>query len=63
VKYQADGTAIFPLGGFQWYEGQLKTVYPFDRSGGYKVKVAPPWDKKVERIRAARGTKHPPRCG
>jgi branched-chain amino acid transport system substrate-binding protein len=46
VKYQADGTAIFPLGGFQWYEGQLKTVYPFDRSGGYKVKVAPPWDKR-----------------
>ena len=46
VKYQADGTAIFPLGGFQWYEGQLKTVYPFERSGGYKVKVAPPWDKR-----------------
>lgn len=46
VKYGPDGTAIFPLGAFQWWEGQLKTVYPFDKSGGYKVKAAPPWDKR-----------------
>jgi branched-chain amino acid transport system substrate-binding protein len=46
VKYNPDGTAIFPLPGFQWWEGELKTVYPFERSGGWKVKVAPPWDKR-----------------
>jgi branched-chain amino acid transport system substrate-binding protein len=46
VKYQADGTAIFPVGAFQWWEGRQKTVYPFERSGGWKVKVAPPWDKR-----------------
>jgi branched-chain amino acid transport system substrate-binding protein len=46
VKYNPDGTAIFQLGAFQWWDGQLKTVYPFNMSGGYKVKVAPPWDKR-----------------
>lgn len=46
IKYNPDGTAIHPLGGFQWWNGQLKTVYPFDRTGGYKVKMAPPWDKR-----------------
>lgn len=46
VKYSPDGVAIFQLGAFQWWDGQLKTVYPFNMSGGYKVKVAPPWDKR-----------------
>lgn len=46
VKYGPDGTAIFPLAAFQWWNGQLQTVYPFEKSGGYKVKVAPPWDKR-----------------
>ena len=46
VKYNPDGTAIFPCAAFQWWEGVQKTVYPFERSAGYKVKVAPPWDKR-----------------
>ncbi len=46
VKYNPDGTAIFPLPAFQWWQGELKTVYPFERSAGWKVKVAPPWDKR-----------------
>jgi branched-chain amino acid transport system substrate-binding protein len=46
VKYQADGTAIFPCAAFQWSEGQLRTVRPLEQSKGYKVKVAPPWDKR-----------------
>jgi branched-chain amino acid transport system substrate-binding protein len=46
IKYNPDGTAIFQLGAFQWWDGQLKTIYPFDMSKGYKVKVAPPWDKR-----------------
>jgi branched-chain amino acid transport system substrate-binding protein len=46
VKYSPEGVAIFQLGAFQWWDGQLKTVYPFNMSGGYKVKVAPPWDKR-----------------
>ncbi len=46
VKYQADGTAIFPCAAFQWMGGQLKTVRPVEQSKGYTVKVAPPWDKR-----------------
>ena len=46
IKYRPDGTAIHPPGAFQWWNGQLKTVFPFDRNGGYKVKLAPPWDKR-----------------
>ncbi len=46
VKYNPDGTALFDLGAFQWSNGQLKTVYPFNMSAGYKVKLAPPWDKR-----------------
>ena len=46
VKYNPDGTAIFPCAAFQWWDGLQKTVYPFERSAGYKVKVAPPWDKR-----------------
>jgi len=46
VKYDQEGVALFDLGAFQWWNGQLKTVYPFDMSGGYKVKIAPPWDKR-----------------
>ena len=46
VKYQPDGTAIFPCAAFQWSEGQLRTVRPLEQSKVYKVKVAPPWDKR-----------------
>jgi branched-chain amino acid transport system substrate-binding protein len=46
VKYNPDGTALFDLGAFQWWDGQLKTVYPFKMSAGWKVKIAPPWDKR-----------------
>jgi branched-chain amino acid transport system substrate-binding protein len=46
IKYNADGLSIHPLAAFQWWNGQLKPVYPFDRSEGYKVKVAPPWNKR-----------------
>jgi branched-chain amino acid transport system substrate-binding protein len=46
VKYQPDGTAIFQCAAFQWIDGQLKTVRPLEQSKGYKVKVAPPWDKR-----------------
>ena len=46
VKYDpADGTAIFPLGAFQWIDGQLKLVYPFVK-GAAKAQLAPPWDKR-----------------
>ncbi len=46
VKYNPDGTAIFPCAAFQWQDGLQKTVYPFDKSLGYKVKAAPPWNKR-----------------
>jgi len=45
VKYGSDGTAIFPCAAFQWWDGKLKVAYPFIKSG-WKVKVAPPWDKR-----------------
>jgi len=41
IKYNSvDGTAIFPLGAFQWIDGQLKLVYPFVKSA-YKVQMPP----------------------
>jgi branched-chain amino acid transport system substrate-binding protein len=45
VKYNADGTAIFPCAAYQWWDGKLKVVYPFFKDG-WKVKVAPPWNKR-----------------
>jgi len=45
IKYKSDGTAIFPCAAFQWWDGKLKVAYPFIK-GGWKVKVAPPWDKR-----------------
>jgi len=46
LKYRPDGTCVHDLGNFQWQDGVLKTVYPFDRTDGYKLKMAPPWDKR-----------------
>jgi branched-chain amino acid transport system substrate-binding protein len=46
VKYGPDGTAIFPAGVLQWWNGERKTVYPFNLSGGWKIKLAPPWDQR-----------------
>lgn len=46
VKYGPDGTAIFPNGALQWWNGERKTVYPFDLSGGWKLKLAPPWSER-----------------
>jgi branched-chain amino acid transport system substrate-binding protein len=45
IKYNPDGTAVFPLPGFQWKDGLLQRVYPFIE-GASKVMVAPPWDKR-----------------
>jgi len=45
IKYNPDGTAVFPLAGFQWNDGVLKRVYPFIE-GASKVMVAPPWDER-----------------
>ena len=45
IKYSEDGTALFPLAAFQWWDGQLKPVYPFAKDG-WKVKLAPAWDKR-----------------
>lgn len=46
VKYGPDGTSIFPNGALQWWNGERKTVYPFNLSGGWKVKIAPPWNER-----------------
>lgn len=45
IKYNPDGTAVFPLAAFQWQDGVLKRVYPFVE-GATKVLVAPPWDER-----------------
>jgi hypothetical protein len=46
VKYNPDGVAVFINGAFQWWNGALKTVYPFNLSGGWKLKLAPPWKER-----------------
>lgn len=46
IKYAPDGVATWPNAAAQWWNGELKAVYPFNLSGGYKVKIAPPWDKR-----------------
>jgi len=45
IKYNPDGTAVFPLAGFQWIDGVLQRVYPFVE-GAKKAVVAPPWNKR-----------------
>ena len=45
VKYNKDGYAPLTLAAFQWWDGDLKTVYPFIE-GAWKVRLAPPWDKR-----------------
>jgi len=45
VKYDDKGIAIFRMPVFQWMNGKQELVYPFDLTK-YKVKVAPPWDKR-----------------
>ena len=46
IKYKPDGVAVFINGAFQWWEGKLKTVFPFELSGGWKLKLAPPWKER-----------------
>ena len=45
VKYDEKGIALFRQPVFQWMNGKRNLVYPFDLTK-YKVKVAPPWDKR-----------------
>jgi branched-chain amino acid transport system substrate-binding protein len=45
VKYDKDGVAVFLSIAGQWWDGKQMLVYPFDRTT-WKVKVAPPWDKR-----------------
>jgi hypothetical protein len=45
VKYGPDGTASFTPTGNQWWDGQLRLVYP-PVKGAYTLAVAPPWDKR-----------------
>jgi len=45
IKYNDKGIALFPQALFQWWNGKLETLYPFEYTK-YKVKVAPPWDKR-----------------
>ena len=45
VKYDDKGMAIFKMPVFQWVGGKQELVYPFELTK-YKVKVAPPWDKR-----------------
>ncbi len=45
IKYGPDGTASFTPTGNQWWDGQLKLVYP-QVQGASKVQAAPPWDKR-----------------
>ncbi len=45
VKYDEKGIALFRQPVFQWMGGKQELVYPFDLAK-YKVKIAPPWDKR-----------------
>lgn len=45
AKYRPDGTALHLLCAYQWWNGQLKVVYPFFK-GGWQAKMAPPWNKR-----------------
>ena len=45
VKYDKDGVAVFLSIAGQWWDGKQMLVYPFDRTT-WKVKIAPPWDKR-----------------
>ncbi len=46
LKYNEKGVANFVQGAFQWIDGKQMLVYPFDVSGGNKVKIAPPWKQR-----------------
>ena len=45
VKYDERGYAALPSVAFQWWKGEQKLVCPFF-PGGWKVKLAPPWDER-----------------
>ena len=45
IKYNPDGTAVFPLAAFQWKDGLLQRVYPFIE-GASKAMIAPPWENR-----------------
>lgn len=45
AKYDEDGVALCESTGNQWWDGKQMLVYPFVE-GGWKVRLAPPWDKR-----------------
>jgi branched-chain amino acid transport system substrate-binding protein len=45
VKFNDKGVGLFPQVLFQWWNGKLEVVYPFEYTT-HKVKVAPPWDQR-----------------
>jgi branched-chain amino acid transport system substrate-binding protein len=45
IKFNDKGVGLFPQALFQWWNGKLETLYPFEYTK-YKIKVAPPWDKR-----------------
>lgn len=45
IKYNDRGYAEYLCGLFQWWDGQQKTVWPFQFTD-YKVKLAPPWKER-----------------
>jgi branched-chain amino acid transport system substrate-binding protein len=45
VKYDEKGIALFRQPVFQWMGGKQELVYPLELTK-YKVKIAPPWDKR-----------------
>jgi branched-chain amino acid transport system substrate-binding protein len=45
IKYRPDGIALHLSTAHQWWDGKQELVYPIIK-GGWKVKMAPPWDKR-----------------
>ena len=45
VDYNERGIALFTPACFQWWEGKQQIIYPFEYSK-FKIKIAPPWDKR-----------------
>ena len=45
VNYGKNGVAVFESTASQWWNGKQMTVYPFKWTD-YKIKLAPPWDKR-----------------
>ena len=45
VKYQQNGSAVFPSNASQWWDGKQMLVYP-SQYATWKVKLAPPWNRR-----------------